>query len=138
MPAAIILTDEEEKKICELYQSGMGFRTIWKKHGYSQSIARRALVKHGVAIRDRLKAGEEARERKKADHKFVPQKKEKIIEDNTDKEPIDCNTQGKRCVYKGRVSGGDYICDYLCKVGHSRGCDASQCTKYIFERKRKR
>ena len=102
---------------------------IWKEYGYSQSIARRALVKHGVPIRDKVRAKEE----KKADHKFVPQKKNKIIEDDMDKEPIDCNTQGRKCIFKARVSGGELICDYLCKVGHMRGCDPHQCTKYIIQ-----
>lgn len=134
MPAAIILTDEEEKEICDLYKSGLGFRKIWKDYGYTQSVATRTLIKHGVPIRDRLKAGAEAREKAKAEHKFIPREKEKIIED-ANKESIDCDKQGKRCIYKVKISGGDWVCNYLCSVGHSRGCDAHQCTKYILEKR---
>lgn len=136
MPAAIKLTEEEEYKICELYKSGVSFRTIWKEHGYTNGVTRKVLVKHGVTIRDKFEARAEVRERKKAEHKFVPREKKKIkLEDEANKQPIDCNTQGTKCMFKARVSGGDLICDYLCMVGHSRGCDPQQCTKYQFGKK---
>lgn len=137
MPAAIILTEEEELKICELYESGVSFIRLRKEHGYTQGVARKVLIKRGVTIRGRFEVRVDARE-KKEEHKFIPRTKEKItVEDDTDKTPIDCNTQGAKCMFKSKISGGDLICDYLCMVGHSRGCSPNECTKYSFG-KRKR
>lgn len=131
MPAAIKLTEEEENKICELYQSGASFRDIWKSRGYTQGVTKKVLIKHGIAVRD--KVGARAAAREKAEHVFIPREKEKYIE-NPNQPPINCKKQGKKCMYKRRTSGIN-TCDYCIIIGHSRGCSPEECTKYRFERK---
>ncbi|MDD3404095.1 MAG: helix-turn-helix domain containing protein [Hespellia sp.] len=37
----------------------------------------------------------------------------------------------KSCRFRSKASG-DPICDYVCKVGHSRGCNVEDC--YVFEK----
>lgn len=54
------------------------------------------------------------------------------------KKPINCDKQGSRCIYKRNLSNACTYCDYLCTVGHSRGCDAKECTKYKMKKRRKR
>lgn len=54
------------------------------------------------------------------------------------KKPINCDKQGSRCIYKRNYSGIYTYCDYLCTVGHSRGCDAKECTKYKMKKKRRK
>lgn len=37
-----------------------------------------------------------------------------------------------KCIYHSIVSSGhEVICDYIGATGHSRGCPASECDKYI-------
>ena len=53
--------------------------------------------------------------------------------------PIDCNTQGKRCIYRTSSNmAHHYLCDYCCIVGKTRGGDPKQCTKYKFQRRRRK
>jgi hypothetical protein len=54
------------------------------------------------------------------------------------KKPINCGKQGSRCIYKRNLSNAYTYCDYLCTVGHSRGCDAKECTKYQMRKRRKK
>lgn len=50
-------------------------------------------------------------------------------------QPINCTMQGGKCIYKIKVPGElKGACDYLSIVGHSRGCDPDNCTKYKFRR----
>lgn len=53
-----------------------------------------------------------------------------IKENNKPKSPVKCSEKGKNCKYSANVGGGTIICDYLGKVGHSRGCDPEQCNKF--------
>ena len=41
-----------------------------------------------------------------------------------------CSEVINTCVYSGYLDGAPNYCDYLCKVGHSRGCDPEECDKY--------
>lgn len=46
-------------------------------------------------------------------------------------EPINCNTQGKKCVYRTKkCDSNKYLCDYFFKTGRIRGCDPEKCTAY--------
>ena len=130
MPEKMILTEEEEKKICDLYQSGMGFRKIFREYGYGQSVAVKVLRRHGVTIRDRLQAGAEYREKKKAECV----KERGTLLENPNQPPIDCDMQGGKCLYK-RKFAGTFACEYCLEIGHSRGCDPKECTKYRFLQK---
>lgn len=46
---------------------------------------------------------------------------------------VKCSEVIKTCEYAGRTDGR-LTCDYVITVGHSRGCDPEECTRY---RKRK-
>lgn len=49
-------------------------------------------------------------------------------------EVIDCNTQGKKCIYRAsKSSARQYLCDYCYLVGKCRGGDPHMCTKYKFK-----
>lgn len=41
--------------------------------------------------------------------------------------PINCNFEGKRCIYHAPVNE-QHTCDYICKTGKRRGCEATECT----------
>lgn len=46
-------------------------------------------------------------------------------------QPIDCNTQGKKCIYgTAKTQRNIHLCDYFFKTGKLRWCDPEQCTKY--------
>lgn len=34
------------------------------------------------------------------------------------------------CEFSHKISGGKVLCDYINVMGHSRGCDAYNCTKF--------
>lgn len=130
VPAKIELTAEEEMKICEWYQSGLSFSTINKRYGYTQIIARRALVENGIPIRKRTESVKKAQEKKNEE------KIRKIKEEQIKKEmnPINCNIEGSKCIYKIKLGNADKICDYLGKTGNMRCCEPEKCTKYILRR----
>lgn len=92
-------------RIVEKYEEGYSILFLSDKFNYSEEFIKEKLKEKGVSIREELETG---------------------------KLPIDCDTEGARCVYKLKIAGG-YMCDYLCMVGHSRGCDPKQCTKYIIQ-----
>lgn len=50
-------------------------------------------------------------------------------------QPIDCNTQGRRCIYgTAKTQRNIYLCDYFFKTGTLRGGVPEQCTKYRFKK----
>ena len=62
------------------------------------------------------------------------------IEDKSkeqEKEPIDCNKQGRRCVYRAGKHEPN-LCDYCLITGHSRGGSPHRCTKYEWGKRRSR
>lgn len=53
-------------------------------------------------------------------------------------EPIDCELQGEKCIYRTRAYfKNTYLCDYCNMTGKLRGCDPEQCTKYRFKERKK-
>lgn len=93
-------------RIVEKYEEGYSILFLSDKFNYSEEFIKEKLKERGISIREELETG---------------------------KLPIDCDTEGARCVYKLKIAGG-HMCDYLCMVGHSRGCDPKQCTKYIIQK----
>lgn len=57
-----VLSEEEEKQITELYQSGMSINALYKKYGYSWAIAKRVLDKYEISPRQYEKASEVTQE----------------------------------------------------------------------------
>lgn len=46
-------------------------------------------------------------------------------------QPINCNLQGKRCIYGTvKTQRNVYLCDYFFKTGKLRGCPPEKCIKY--------
>lgn len=123
MPARIELSQEEKDKIIELYQNGMSFNEIYKRYGYCNTVVKRTLDEKNIRIRDRLE---------------TRRKKEKIAEEKTEekseiKKPVNCNKIGNRCIHKTKMGNSMFVCDYIGHMGKMRGCEPTECTKYIFK-----
>lgn len=110
------LPEKEIKQIISLYEGGQTIAAIERKVGYSSGLIKRILNENNA------QAPVEEPKRK-------PRKMSEIIPG----EPIDCDTEGKRCIY--RMNNGGFLCNYCSMVGHSRGGDPHECTKYKFKRK---
>lgn len=115
----VVLNDEEIKLMIRLYQDGATLDYISKRIGHSEPVIRRELQENNVPER-------------------VPTEKKKArkIEDIIPGDPIDCNTEGKKCIY--RYNNSVFLCNYCEMVGHSRGGDPHACTKYEFTGRRAR
>lgn len=57
-------------------------------------------------------------------------KKQGLLKEGINVKPVKCSEKGKQCQYSANVGGGTIICDYLGKVGYSRGCDPEKCDKF--------
>ena len=114
------------KRVVNLYQNGYTIDTIAKRVGYSGTTIRRWLMDNGVRIRSKNPETD-----KKAEQK-VKQVKEVILG-----EPIDCDTQGKKCIYRN-PDDKNGLCNYCLTVGKCRGGSPHECTKYKFPEKKKR
>lgn len=110
------LQEFERKRICNMYDKGMDIRRISSRTRCSSDII--AQVVFGKADIALLYESDVA------------------DTDMEEKPPINCDKQGKKCIYKIKLSNCN-ACDYLCQVGHSRGCEPTECTKYKFRKPRK-
>lgn len=119
MPPLKILTEEEEKKICDLYQSGASFNQLYKRYGYTSPVAKRILKKAEILKRP------------------IEEKVTKVSEIKQG-QPIDCNKDGKKCIYKNKGCGKSvFLCDYCSITGNLRGGSPHECVKYAFKGGRK-
>ena len=122
-----VITAPEDivRKAIDMYNSGNSINAIGKLVGYSDTTIRKWLTENGV----RLKPRGYEKPKQKVEVKTVAE----IVEG----EPIDCDTQGKRCIYRSKdVNRG--LCDYCLTVGRCRGGSPHECTKYKFPEKKKR
>lgn len=116
------------KKAVDMYQSGYTIDAVAKSVGYSGTTIRKWLMENGVRIRAR----NPVENKRIAQSKNVKKASEVIIG-----EPIDCDTQGKRCIYRSKDENRG-LCDYCSIVGRCRGGSPHECTKYKFPEKKKR
>ena len=114
MPPLIVLSDTEEKEVCERYKNGDSLATISRRFGFSVVVIKRALDKHGIETRSRQGI--------KGTNNYKT-----AFNDET----IDCNTQGRRCIFRSRIC--DFRCDYMGKTGELRGGSPHECTKYVLK-----
>lgn len=51
---------------------------------------------------------------------------------SAEKKTYNCDKVGRSCKYNKRVSSRleESYCDYICMVGHRRGCSPKACDKY--------
>ena len=125
MPPIKELSKEQEQRIVSLYESGLSLNAIYEVYGFSHSVAKRTLMKYGVEMRKSARqiAWENAGKKKE-------KPKEIVIG-----EPIDCDTQGKRCIYR-ETHSKQFACNYCSFTGKLRGGSPNECTKYKFRQKR--
>lgn len=110
MPPLKILTNKEELNILELYQKGTSFNQLYTKYGYTTPVAKRVLRKFGI-----LKRSVEAK---------------REIQQG---QPIDCNKDGKKCIYRNKgACKSILLCDYCSITGSLRGGSPHECVKYAF------
>ena len=113
------LTDAEIKKITTLYNSGETLKNVAKRVGYSSNLCKRILTENDIPIRmGKCKQLEKAKGRK--------------ISEIKQGEPIDCDTEGRRCRFRAGTNE-IYLCDYCAINKRIRGDDPHACTKYIFK-----
>ena len=122
MPPRKEISKEQEQRIISMYESGLSFQTIYEVAGYSTTVLKRVLKENGVATRKSAK--QISQEKKK-------EKPKPIVTG----EPIDCDTQGKRCIYRETYSK-QFACNYCSFTGKLRGGSPHECTKYKFRQKR--
>lgn len=114
------LSDEEVKKIINLYQNGTPLKKMPKVVGYSAMLCKRILTENEIPLR--IANSKDAEKNKKG------RKMSEIIPG----EPIDCDTEGQKCIYRAGVAEL-YLCDYCGKNKKSRGGSPHECTKYVFK-----
>lgn len=168
MPALIILSEEEEKKVTEMYANGMSLTKLYKNYGYGYTVVRRALANQGVEEREErhprlvlpqeevkeilklheagwgihkigrlLGRGQETVRRVIEESRSDWHRKKKPIEPPKPKprkhieegDVIDCDIDGRRCIYRNR-SSVDYKCDYCSRTGSLRGGSPHECSKW--------
>lgn len=106
------------ESIISLFRSGYGIQKIADMYGVTYYYVKRCLSDNGEDTRNKLN-------RNKRD-----------IRKLTKGTPIDCDHEGGKCKY--RTAREDvHKCDYLCKVGHSRGCDPTECTVWEVGKRRR-
>ena len=114
------MSDEEKALIIKLYQELMPMHKLAKKVGHSSNLCKMVLKENGVALRT-------------ANCKYTEKKpKGRKISEIKEGEPIDCDTEGQRCIYRAGVTE-KYLCDYCCMNKRSRGGSPHECTKYVFK-----
>lgn len=116
------LTDFEINRIHKMYDNGLDLQLMTVISKCSSDILLNILAEK--IDKDRIMS------------QMIEEKNNKKIATGEGQVPIDCDTQGQNCVYKLKLSGCN-ICDYLCQVGHSRGCEPTECTKYKFRKSRR-
>ena len=114
------------KKVVNLYQNGYTINTIARNVGYSGTTIRRWLMENGVRIRAKNPETDAKVQQKNVKEKEI------ILG-----EPIDCDTQGKKCIYRNPDEKNG-LCNYCLTVGKCRGGSPHECTKYKFPEKKKR
>lgn len=121
LPPRKILSEEEKKEVIELYQKGMSFKSIYKNYGYCNTVVKRTLEENGIRVRERT----ETRRKK---YKIQV---EHIAEIPENRETVNCNRIGMKCFYKVNLGSSLHVCDYIGHTGKMRGCEPTECTKYI-------
>lgn len=122
---AITAPEEIVRKAIDMYNCGNSINAIGKLVGYSDTTIRKWLTENGV----RLKPRGYEKPKQKVEVKTVAE----IVEG----EPIDCDTQGKRCIYRN-PDDKNGLCNYCLTVGKCRGGDPHQCTKYEFKKPKRK
>lgn len=121
----IVAPENVIKKSIDMYKNGKSINEISKFFGYSNTTIRRWLLENGVKLKPR---GYDNPNRGK---------ETKNVAEIVEGQPIDCNTQGKRCIYRNPDDKNGY-CNYCLTVGRCRGGSPHECTKYKFPEKKKR
>lgn len=120
------ISETQKKIIARLYELGYGFAKIAQVVGCNQVTAQKAARNLGIPVRNR-------------NNNSKPEEDIEVVYDRLKKEymevinevPINCDKQGKRCVYRARPLAANK-CDYCLKMGKMRGGSPEECYKYCF------
>lgn len=114
------LSQEDIKQIIDLHNNCVGIYKIGKLTGQSQKTVQRVLKEYDIDTYMPRKKAVEPEQKK-------PRKPNEIPEGT----PIDCDTEGRKCIYRATKAG--HLCDYCLLKGQLRGGNPHECVKYAFK-----
>ena len=131
---------DEADIITQEYLLGFSLDRLSELHFMSAPIIRKILIENNITLRknnfrkkSKAKPKENTGNRNNNTETVTEPAKatseKRDIRKLEEGEPINCDTEGKRCIYRAPVTSAG-LCDYISKIGKMRGCDPDKCTKW--------